>query len=400
MPPNPPLLPAETERMRRWRLVLGPDAQLEIGLSATDQGMDNSLSALYSNAVQEEPPDGPRRAGLERSSPNVARWLGDIRTYFPMSAVTVMQQDALSRFGLRQMLLEPELLAATTRDVQLVATLLALRAVIPSQTRDTARQVVRAVVDNVERRLKTSLIQAVHGSLNRATRRQRPRAHEIDWDRTIRANLKHYQVDRRTIIPERLIGHGRKQTSLRDVILCIDQSGSMATSAVYAGIFGCVLASIRALSTRVVVFDTAVVDLTEDLQDPVDLLFGVHLGGGTDINRALAYCQGLIRRPAQTIFVLLSDLYEGGNALDMRRRVAWMVNSGVQCICLLALSDRGVPAYHRQEAASMAASGVPTFGCTPELFPDMLATALQGQDLSKWASRQDIVTVQADQTQR
>ncbi len=119
--------------------------------------------------------------------------------------------------------------------------------------------------------------------------------------------------DRKTIIAEKLVGYGHKRASLRDIVLCVDQSGSMASSVVYAGIFGAVLASIRAVSTRMVVFDTAVVDLTEDLQDPVDLLFGTQLGGGTDINRALAYCQQIITRPAQTILVLITDLYEGGN---------------------------------------------------------------------------------------
>ncbi|MBI3878013.1 MAG: VWA domain-containing protein, partial [Verrucomicrobia bacterium] len=292
----------ETERQRRWRLILGGAEADGIGcsLSPSDLAVDNCLSALY---------DAERQAGLGASSPKVARWLGDIRSYFPSSVVRVMQQDALERLHLRQMLLEPEMLEAVEPDVHLVATLLSLSGVMPNKTKDTARLVVRKVVEELERRLANPLRQAVLGSLNRAARNRRPRHHEIDWPRTIRANLKHYQPDYQTIIPATRIGFGRKRASLRDIILCVYQSGSMATSVVYSGIFGAVLSSLPAVATRMVVFDTAVVDLTEELQDPVELLFGTQLGGGTDINRALAYCQGLVRQPHDTILILLSDLF-------------------------------------------------------------------------------------------
>src|SRR4029450_7077386 len=162
---------------------------------------------------------------------------------------------------------------------------------------------------------------AGNGALNRAARINRPRHADIDWDRTIRANLKHYQAEHRTVIPERLIGYGRRRTAVqRDVVLCVDQSGSMAASVVYSGVFAAGLATMRSLRMSLVVFDTAVVDLTEDLHDPVEVLFGTQLGGGTDINRAIAYGQGLITRPRDTIFVLISDLYEGGILEEMRLR--------------------------------------------------------------------------------
>jgi Mg-chelatase subunit ChlD len=383
----------QEERLRRWRLVLGGEAGESLGvpgLAGGDLGMDRVLGALYGDE------QGP--GGLGASSPRVARWLGDIRTYFPSSTVRVMQQDALERLNLRQMLLEPEMLELVEPDVQLVANLLTLSRVIPERTKETARQVVRTVVEQVERKLAYRMVESVRGSLNRATRSYRPRPNEINWDRTIRANLQHYLPDRGTIIAERLIGHGhrRLQSSLRDIVLCVDQSGSMATSVVYSGIFGAVLASIRAVSTRMVVFDTAVADLTEDLHDPVDLLFGAQLGGGTDINRALAYCQGLITRPADTVLVLITDLYQGGDAKGMLKRAADLVGNGVQVICLLALSDQGAPSYDHANAAALAAIGVPTFACTPDLFPDLMAAAIQKQDLTLWAARNDVVTARGE----
>ena len=385
----------ESERLRRWRLILGKDAQDgmcsatgegksgSLELSKHDLGMDRVLEALY---------DSDRSAGLGSSSPNVARWLGDIRTYFPSSTVRIMQKDALERLNLKQMLLEPEMLEQVEADVHLVASLLSLSKVIPEKTKDTARQVVRKVVEELERKLANPLLQAVRGSLNRATRTYRPRYNEIDWDRTIRLNLKNYQPEHGTIIAERLVGYGHKRSALRDIILCVDQSGSMASSVVYSGIFGAVLATLRAVSTRMVVFDTSVVDLTEDLHDPVDLLFGTQLGGGTDINLALTYCQQIITRPTQAILVLITDLYEGGSREGMLRRAAELVSSGVQVVCLLALSDQGAPGFDRYNAAALAEMGIPAFACTPDLFPDLMAAAIQRQDLGMWAARNDIVT--------
>ncbi|GFM98907.1 VWA domain-containing protein [Streptomyces fulvorobeus] len=317
----------------------------------------------------------------------MARWLGDIRTYFPSSVVQVMQRDAIDRLGLSALLLEPEMLEAVEADVHLVGTLLSLNKAMPETTKETARAVVRKVVEDLEARISTRTKATLTGALDRSARISRPRHRDIDWDRTIRANLKHYlpipgKDGAGTVIPERLIGYGRASRAVKkDVILCIDQSGSMAASVVYASVFGAVLASMRTLDTRLVVFDTAVVDLTDQLDDPVDVLFGTQLGGGTDINRALAYCQSKITRPADTVVVLISDLYEGGIRDEMLKRVAAMKASGVQFVTLLALSDEGAPAYDRDHAAALGALGAPAFACTPDLFPDIMAAAIEKRPL-------------------
>jgi Mg-chelatase subunit ChlD len=252
--------------------------------------------------------------------------------------------------------------------------------------------VVRRVVDDLERRLRSPLHQAVRGALQRAQRTRRPRVNEIDWDRTIRKNLQHYSPQHGTVVAERLVGFARRRSALRDIVLCVDQSGSMASSVVYSSIFGAVLASLRSVATRFVVFDTAVVDLSAELRDPVDLLFGTQLGGGTDINLALGYCQQVITRPAQTILVLITDLYEGGDAKQMLARAAELARSGVNVVCLLALSDGGAPVYDHQHAHALAALGIPAFACTPDLFPELMAAAIMRQDLALWAARHDIVT--------
>lgn len=382
MPP-----PTTDERARRWRLILGGAAEeCSATMSQADLAKDRALEALY---------DSDRKGGLGSSCPNVARWLGDIRQYFPTSVVQVMQRDALERLDLKQMLFEPELLQTVEPDVHLVSQLLALKDILPNKTKDTARAVVQRVVDELKRKLEQPTRQAVLGSLNRATRNRRPRHNEIDWHRTIRANLRHYQPEYRTVIPETRIGFGRRRSSLRDIVLCVDQSGSMATSVVFAGVFSAVLASLPAVSTKMVVFDTAVVDLSDKLADPVDVLFGTQLGGGTDINQALAYCQSLIRQPQETILVLISDLFEGGDAKEMLKRAATLVASGVQMIGLLALNDEGAPMFDQHHAAAFAALGIPAFACTPDLFPDLMAAAIQRQDIARWAAMQRITTTRS-----
>ena len=370
----------EEEYLKRWRLILGGNEADGTGITLTpeEQRIDQSLEAVY---------DSDRRGGLGSSAPKVSRWLGDIREFFPQTVVQVIQRDAIKRLNITSLLTEKEMLETVVPDVHLVATLMSLSRVIPEKNKEMARQVVRKVVDELLRKLSAPTQQAVTGALNRSARRRNPRYNEIDWKTTITKNLKNYQPEYKTIIPEVRIGYGRKRKAMKDIILCLDQSGSMGTSVIYSGIFGSVLASIPAVNTRMVVFDTAVVDLTDDLQDPEDLLFGVQLGGGTDIARALTYCQGVITRPQDTVLVLVTDLYEGGDPREMRKKFVSLVNSGVQLIVLPALNDDGAPSYDKNHAEFLANIGVPTFACTPDKFPDLMAAALSKQDIGMWVSQ-------------
>jgi Mg-chelatase subunit ChlD len=379
----------EKERVRRWHLALGDEDQAE--LSERDIRLSAALSALY-NA----PSRSKGRGGLGASSPKVARWLGDIREFFPTSIVQIIQKDAFERLNLKSLMLEPEFLSTLEADVHLVADLMSLRSAIPDKTRETARLVVRKVVEDLMARLQHKTQETLRGALNRSQRTRRPRHSDIDWARTIGANLRHYQAEHKTIVPESLIGHARASrtpANLDHVVLCVDQSGSMASSVVYASIFAAVMASVPGLSTKLICFDTAIVDLTEELSDPVEVLFGVQLGGGTDINAALAYCEQRIEHPSKTHLVLITDLYEGGDAKSMLARVAALKQSGVNVIVLLALSDDGHPGYQTNYAEQIAAMDCPVFACTPDQFPELMAAALTRQDISQWAGARDIALV-------
>ncbi|WP_043931618.1 VWA domain-containing protein [Bacillus sp. EB01] len=384
---------------KRWRLILGQAAEKELAgtegqqlLTDEEMVMDEALAALYDTETGVGTEEGGRMASIGGlgSGIRLAKWLGDVRSFFPDDIVSVVQQDAIERKGLTQLLFEPETLKNVKPSIEMVATLMALKGRIPERTKDTARELVRSVVEDIKRLLENDVRRAVKGALNRKERTLiSGGTQSIDWKYTIQRNLKNYDKERKIIVPERFYFFDRKRNSNNwTIILDIDQSGSMANSVIYASIIGSIFASIPALKTHIVAFDDKFVDLTEQAKDdPVDLLFGIQLGGGTDINKSLAYCQTLITDPGKTIFLLVSDLYEGGNQAAMLRRMKEMHESGVTVVALLALSDQGLPSYDEAIASRLGKMGIPSFGCSPNLLPDLLGDVLKGNDLSKWTKK-------------
>jgi hypothetical protein len=387
-----------TDRYTRWRLVLGKAADEGLCqlagcpggalLSGDLANLNQALGFIYGEEGATDDKPKKRSAGLGASAPRLAKWLGDIRGYFNKDVVAVIQKDAIERKGLKQLLFEPETLAQVTPNIDLVGTLLSLKEMIPDTAKEAAREIVRAVVEDILKRLRGQLEQAVRGSLDRSRHSPIRSLPNMDWQRTIRRNLKNYDRTREVLIPDNFHFFARQHRRREwNVIVCMDQSGSMADSVVYGGVMGAILASLPALETHIIAFDTEVVDLTEKCHDPVDLLFGVQLGGGTDINRAVAYCQQFIHDPRKTLFLLITDLYEGGNSKELVRRMEEMTAAGVRAICLLALSDSGVPSFDANLAGKFGEIGVPCFACTPTMLPPLLEGALKGQDLHALAER-------------
>ncbi len=390
---------ATPERARRWRLALGAAADDAAGgdaarpalfaLDDRDAKADGALAKLY---------ESERRGGLGGSRPDIARWLGDIRECFPSTVVQVIQHDAIERLGLRQLLAEPELLNSLEPDVGLVTDLLALGSLLPDAARETARSIVRRVVSELERKLARRLVPAVIGALDRSRRTRRPRqAADIDWDRTIRANLDRYQPETGTIVPERLIANARRRRGgrLRDVVIALDQSGSMAPSLVHGAVCASVLAGVRSVRTSLLVFDTQVVDLTELLPDPVEVLFGTQLGGGTDIAGCVAHIEILVERPSDTLIVIVTDCFEGGDQEALLDRLGRLHHAGATVIVLLALGDGGAPAHDGEVAGAIASLGIATFACTPDAFADMVACAIERGDVAAWADRAGFVVTRS-----
>ena len=363
------------DKQKKWRLILGKTDEQDDGLeeNSTEQGMDNVMEALYN--------DQDRKGGLGKSAPNVNRWLGDIRKYFPKSIVQLMQKDALERIGLEQLLLEPELLESFEPDLDLITTIISLNHLLPERTKETARIIVKKVVDEIMERLKYPTRAAVRGALSRAERNRKKYPKHVDWNRTIRSNLKNFRPEINAIIPDHFIENGRRGKSLKHIYLLIDQSGSMSESIVYAGIFGSILASLQTIETKLIAFDTNQVDLTHLLDDPVELLFGTQLGGGTDIGMAMRFALDKMTNPVETIMFLISDLYEGAEEAYLLQQVQEAQNKGVRIINILALDDKGKPFYDKELAGTLTNMGIPSFACTPDQFPALLEAAIENRSL-------------------
>lgn len=380
-------------RITRWRLILGQESQDRFqsmggaGLSKEQDLMDQALAAIYNKTQNGGFGSGNsgKGAGSGPSNPQISRWLGDVRSLFDKDLVTVIQGDAIERCGLKQLLFEPELLEHMEPDVNLAATILLLKDQIPKRSKESVRVFIRKIVEEINRLLEQDIRRAVTAAVNKRKHSPIPSAAALDYKMTISRNLKHYDPQLGTIVPEHFYFFDRTSTTAANkwnVILDIDQSGSMGESVIYSSIMSCILASMSSLSTRIVAFDTKVVDLTEKSDDPVDLLFGFQLGGGTNIEQSVVYCQQFIENPSKTLFFLISDLEEGGNRAGLLRRLEDMKSSGVAVVCLLALADGGRPYYDAQMAKKIADLGIPCFACNPQMLPQLLERAFRGQDLN------------------
>ena len=389
---------AWTERSSRWRLILGSETQESFqgmgggGLSQEELLMDAALGAIYGGPGEGfgGGPGPSGGAGKGPSSPAISKWLGDLRALFDPEMVAVVQNDAIERKGLKQLLLEPELLEGLEPDLNMASTLLMLKDQIPKKSKEAARAYIRRIVDQLNELLEHDVRRAVTAALDRRAHSPLPSASALDFPYTIRRNLKNYNAELKTIVPERVWFFDRSSKVNRwHIILDIDQSGSMGQSILYSSVMACVLASMSAVKTSVVAFDTQIMDLTPLCADPVDLLFGFQMGGGTDIAKSVAYCQGLVEAPAKTLFFLISDLYEGGNRAALLRRVEELKESGARVVVLLAIADGGRPFYDPETARRIAAMGIPCFACAPERLPELLERCLKGQSLEGLMKEED-----------
>jgi Mg-chelatase subunit ChlD len=345
----------------RWRLILGSESTPDDVLLSEEKWveMDRVLQELY---------EGDERLFQP------TQWVKDIRKLFPTPMVRILQKDAMEMMGVEQMLLEPELLESMEMDPGLVTKLLALKEVMPLKVREAATEVVDRIVRDLEKKLRVAIVEAFRNHAKRSEWTRRPRWRDIHWNKTILKNLKNYQPDLRTIIPQTWIGYGKKSRGVKEIILVVDQSGSMGDSMVYCAIVGAVLSSIPSVKTNLIAFDSKVVDYSESLDDPVGLLFSVQMGGGTDINQAVAFSAQKMENPTQTTFILITDLYEGGDQMELISRMKALKRKGVKVLVLLALDDKGTPVYDKQLASQLVALDIPCFACTPDMLPEVLAT--------------------------
>lgn len=359
--------------VERWRLVLGRYARDRLGTPEQGSGearMADALDYLYGREYEGRGvrPDGAAAGGggSGPSQPTLLRWLGEVRELFPRETAEVVEKHALDRYGLTELVTDPKTLERLEPNEDLLRTLLALRGHLTGPVLVVARRIIRQVVDELRRRLEMEVRPALSGRLSSQRHSPVPVAANFDPRGTIRANLQHYDAERRRLVLQRVLFFERNTRRLRwDVIICVDQSGSMAGSVIHSAVMAGILAGLPAFRVRLVVFDTQVVDLSSQVDDPVEVLLQVQLGGGTDIAQAVRYCAQLVEIPERTVLVLVTDFEEGGPVSDLVRAVRGLAEARVRLLGLAALDGTAAPFYDRHVAEILADCGMEIAALTP-----------------------------------
>ena len=361
----------EQELLNRWRLVLGKYAEGQISFSSNNvqyMEMENVLDYLYSREYGEDQEvREDKKGGREDSRLTVPHWLRQIKKLFPKRTVEILERHALEKYNMTELLTDPEVLRKLEPNKELLKTILELKHMMKGEVLTLARDIVRKVAEEIARKLEQEIRISFFGRINRNASSPVKSARNLDMRKTIRMNLKNYDQESRQIILKNVYFNARmKKYNQWRVIICVDESGSMLDSVIHSAIMAGIFAKLPMLDTKLVIFDTNVVDLSGYVEDPVETLMSVQLGGGTNIAGALEYCEGLIDFPFRTMVVLVTDLYEGGGYQRMYAASRVIIESGAKLVVLTALDMDANPNYDRNAASAMAAMGAFVGAMTPE----------------------------------
>lgn len=369
----------DADTLRRWRLVLGAAAASGLGgmqLDADDRQRDGALGYLYDR--EREGPQDQRSGGRGEAAPDAVQWLDKVRKLFPQTAAEVLQRDALERYQLHGLLTDPQVLDTVAPSMDLVRILLGLRHLLPPAVLAKAQDMVAKVVAELEARLAPRAASAFAPRRQRHGRGGRQRLSDLDWPRTMRHNLRHYQPDSGELILERLFFRRRQEQRLPwHVWILVDQSGSMSESVIHSAVMASIFARLRSVRTRLLLFADEVTDASSQLHAPEKLLMSVQIGGGTNIAAALACARAQVEVPRRSVVVLISDLYEGGARAPLLRETASLTRSGVTTLVLAALDRQAEPDYDRETAQQMLACGAEVAAMTPDALIDWLAARMR-----------------------
>ena len=374
----------DTGQLNRWRLILGGyasgqlafqgDGRLENGISCMD--LEDALDFLYN---REQGEDVRREGGTEGSHLTAATWITRIRKLFPKETVEILERHALENYGMTELLTDKEVLRKLEPNQELLKTILQLKHLMKGDVLEEARRIVKRVADQIAEKLNQDIRRSLLGKIDKSSSSPVPSIRSLDIKKTIKSNLKHYDEENKRLMLEHVYFNGRtRRYSKWRVVIAVDESGSMLDSVIHSAVMAGIFVKLPMLDTRLVIFDTQVVDLSSHLEDPVATLMSVQLGGGTYIAGALEYCETLIENPHRTMVVLVSDLCEGGSAqglLGVSRRI---VESGAKLICLTALDMEANPVYDRHMAQKMADIGAYVGAMTPEALGDFMGAVMNG----------------------
>jgi Mg-chelatase subunit ChlD len=375
----------DEQALMRWRLILGRYAQKRIApsMGATACRMERALDFLYGREYQGRGVRGEGEGGkkgpgsLDASQLSVPQWLSEVRELFPRETLEVIEKHALERYDLKELVTDPETLQKLEPNHDLLKMLLQFKGSMNADVLNAARRIIRQIVEELRERLAREVQQCFSGRVNRYRHSPLRVSQNFDWKGTLKLNLKNWQVEEKQLVLERLrfFSRARRHFPWR-IVLCIDESGSMVDSVIHSAVLAGILAGLPAVDVKLVVFDTSVVDLSGHVDDPVEVLMSVQLGGGTDIGQALCYCEKLIETPQRTVLALVSDFCEGAPPNRMLGAVKRLKEAGVTLIGLAALDSAAAPAYDRQIGARLAALGMDITAATPRQFAEWLATRI------------------------
>ncbi|MFK7889019.1 MAG: VWA domain-containing protein [Gammaproteobacteria bacterium] len=364
---------------RRWRLALGRYASAHLGgLGKQDGQMDQALDYLYSREYQKRGVTGQRGPGsLDPTQMNAIKWLGQARSLFPDSVFETLQDHALDRYGLTDLLDDPKTLEALEPNQDLLKVLLGFHGRAQPEVKDKLRQVADQVIREILERLRSEVQRAFSGRRNRFRRSNVPSAANFDWRATVRANLKNYDRSSGRIVADHVFFNSRERRRLPwRVVLCVDQSGSMTDSLIYSAVMAAILAGLPGVLVNMVLFDTSILDVSDRLTDPLETLLSVQLGGGTNIGAAMTYCEKFIDNGERTIFVLISDFEEGASPRALFASAARMNEARVKMLGLTALDDGGGAYFDPRVAGRMSELGMRIGSMTPDRFAQWLAEVI------------------------
>lgn len=368
---------AEQEVLNRWRLILGKYSDAHIDFSSGGVNymeMEALLDYLYSREYGEE--QGVRQdrtGGSEGSRLTVPSWIEKIRKLFPKQTVEIMERHALEKYGMTELVTDPEVLRKLEPNRELLKTILELKHMMKGPVLELARGIVKKVADEITQQLEKDMRKSFFGRLNRMSHSPVKSARNLDVRKTIRMNLKNYDGGRKQLVLKQVYFNARlKRYNSWRVIICVDESGSMLDSVIHSAIMAGIFARLPMLDTKLVIFDTNVVDLSGYVDDPVETLMSIQLGGGTNIAGALGYCEKLIEFPHRTMVVLVSDLYEGGGYQNLYSVSRGIIESGAKLVALTALDAQANPNYDRNAAAALASMGAQVSAMTPEQLADWI----------------------------
>ena len=368
--------------VNRWRLVLGSNSDVSLDFSGsigeierfTD--MEQLLDYLYGNAQGDDVRrEGNRQGGLGESQLTAAKWITRVRELFPKSAAEVMQRHALEEFGITELLTDKKVLENMKPDMQLLKTVLQLKHLMRGEVLETAKRIARQVADELHQKLESSTRRAITGRLDRSQRSLVRSSRNIDMKKTIRRNLKHYDTEHSQLVLQDIyFGSRIKKYNKKTVIIAIDESGSMLDSVIYSAVMAQIIAGMSFAEVRLVIFDTKVVDLSSEADDPAQVIMSIQLGGGTNIGNALGYCETLIRNPQETCVICVTDLFEGGSRTNLLNTSRSIIGSGAKLSFLTALDEEADPVFERSLGQKLADTGAFVGALTPDRLGDYIGS--------------------------